>query len=296
MIFFRSAVAIAMTSIGIGIAIGSSGAAQVSTHALAATTRSDDYNEVVRAYRQDQTVKIVGGREAPDNAYPWQVSLQVSWIADPGKAHFCGGSVYNNRWIITASHCVIGLSPDEVVVTAGHNRLAPGIRRTNVSRIIMHPRYRHPTKDNDIALLKLKEPLELGSRIRPIPLISTAEEAALDANSSVTVTGWGATVSGGDTVRTLRFVDVNYVPRSVCNKPLSYNNKITANMMCAGKETGERDSCQGDSGGPLVRGAGGASRLAGVVSWGSGCAVPLKYGVYARVTPYVSWIAQNTSG
>src|SRR5688500_10742089 len=65
---------------------------------------SRPYAETVQRYLEKKKQKIVGGTAASDNAFPWQVSLGVSWIASPYDAHFCGGSVYSERWIITASH------------------------------------------------------------------------------------------------------------------------------------------------------------------------------------------------
>ena len=222
--------------------------------------------------------------------------MQVSWIADPRAAHFCGGSVYNARWIITAAHCVSGLNSDDIIVMAGTNYLIPFATRLNVERIISHAGYSGATKDNDIALLKLKQPLMLSGRVTAIPVATSADDAALSSVSTAfTVTGWGHTQSNGAIVKDLREVDLAFVDRGECNKPLSYNGKITINMICAGSPNGGVDSCQGDSGGPLTVGRGASAMLAGIVSWGDGCAAPLKFGVYTRVANYLGWISQNTT-
>jgi secreted trypsin-like serine protease len=257
---------------------------------------SQDYQDTAAAFLKGDTSKVVGGKVAPDGAYPWQVALLVSWIANPVQAHFCGGSIYNTHWIVTAAHCVIENEPRDIHVVAGTNKLTAHVERANVRRIVVHRDYNKPKKhDNDVALLELFRPLVFNDRIGAIELLSPADESRLTgAGQQLTVTGWGATQEGGSPVRDLRFVDIPPVPREKCNERPSYNRRVTENMICAGNSIG--DSCQGDSGGPLITDKrSGAIRLAGLVSWGEGCAQFAKYGVYTRVVRYNEWIAKCTS-
>jgi secreted trypsin-like serine protease len=251
---------------------------------------SEDYDDTVRRFLTGDTDKIVGGRRAASGTHPWQVSLAVSWISDSGRAHFCGGSVYDSRWIVTAAHCVRTLKASDIHVVAGTTVLTRGAYRVNVERILRHKGYDHSTKENDVALLRTHEPLPLGTLTTPIKLMAPEDEAAL-TGARLLVTGWGATVEQGATVRDLREVDVPYVGNKACNDFLSYDGRVSANMLCAGTAVGGVDSCQGDSGGPLTLRVGPKeSLLAGIVSWGDGCARPGKYGVYARVARYKEWI------
>lgn len=257
---------------------------------------SSPYEETVNRYLLKKQDKIVGGKPAPAGAFPWQVSLGVSWISDPFSAHFCGGSVLSEKWIITAAHCAVRLTPGQVIITAGTNRLVDGAVRRNVNRIIVHRSYSVQNQDNDIALMELRDPLPTGLQIKKVDLFTPGEESGLTETSVLTVTGWGATVEGGNVVRDLRYLDdLPFVPRATCNSTQAYDGRITVNMICAGVRTGGKDSCQGDSGGPLTFGSA-TPKLAGIVSWGDGCAAPDKVGVYTRVSNYVDWIQTCVSG
>ena len=55
--------------------------------------------------------RIVGGEEAADGEFPWQVSLRS--VGSIGATHFCGGSIIDQNWILTAAHCCAG----QVVLT-----------------------------------------------------------------------------------------------------------------------------------------------------------------------------------
>jgi secreted trypsin-like serine protease len=140
---------------------------------------SPKYDEAVRRYLNRDRSKILGGQVAPDGLYPWQVSLVVAGIANPVDGHFCGGSIYNERWIITAAHCVPDLKPGDLNVVAGTNRLRPGVYRANVQNIVSNKRYNAKTHDEDIALLELRDPLPLGDAIKTIIVADAAADAAL---------------------------------------------------------------------------------------------------------------------
>ena len=100
--------------------------------------------------------------------------------------------------------------------------------------------------------------------------------------------------AGGSGSETCQFVQVPTVTNTECNNAYGGTGRILSSMICAGYiGEGGKDSCQGDSGGPLVCNNNGKAVIAGVVSWGWGCADPRWPGVYSRVTHVLDWIKEN---
>lgn len=130
---------------------------------------------------------------------------------------------------------------------------------------------------------------DAGVSVTPITVYAGSSNLAGEV---ATVTGWGRTSEGGPSSPDLLEVAVPVITNDACRHGYAEDGiKITANMLCAGSPSGGKDSCQGDSGGPLsVRMGNGTWEQAGIVSFGVGCARPLKYGVYSRVSQYKSWI------
>ena len=240
--------------------------------------------------------RIIGGEAASEGAWPWIVSLENRDISDsPYFASFCGGSLIASDWVLTAAHCAVEVTTDNLQVRIGGYDLSSTTTAGTavaVDRILVHPGYNPTTYDQDLALLHLATS-QSGQTLAPI---SYSAMNSLAAGTSLTVMGWGATRSTApyEYPYILRQVTVPLIADSVCQT--SYPGEISENMFCAGVMAGGKDSCYGDSGGPIIQGSDAASALqVGVVSWGDGCAVAGSPGVYTRLANYLDWLSQHES-
>ena len=220
--------------------------------------------------------RIVGGTIAGADDNPFQVALLWADEADDFIALFCGGTLINENFVVTAAHCSDFVTEDQVQVLTGTNRLDGTGDRRDVASITIHKKWNSETFDNDVAVW------ELSSSATDLPLASLATEDGTDGAVLLT-TGWGLLSEGGLRPTDLQRVEVPLVDRENCNDDNSYRGAITGNMICAGLDEGGKDSCQGDSGGPLTRGNEN-SILTGITSWGLGCAQKDLFGVYTRVS------------
>lgn len=242
---------------------------------------------------QSTEQEIVGGTNTTIGANPWQVSLQSS-----SGFHFCGGSVLNANWILTAQHCVNdgGTISKPARIEAGTTTISGSGQVRSVAEVIVYPGYVDASKGKDVALLRLSTPLDLSTAsVKAIGMVTSADASAGVTNTGVVarVTGWGTLSSGGSSPDTLQTVDVNILSNSSAQS--SYPSEtITADQLAAAAPG--KDSCQGDSGGPLTVLKGSTRVLAGVVSWGYGCADSRYPGMYARVSSFESWITPKISG
>jgi trypsin len=235
--------------------------------------------------KKEGGILIVGGTTAGPNDNPFQVGLLVKTVGDNFKAQFCGGSLIAPDVVVTAAHCnyyqetkdgpKLLWKPSEVQVLTGTRNLNQGGVRRDITAIWQHPNYKANGKNYDVAVWKLS------TQVQGIPFAQLATSDGT-AGSELLVTGWGATGEGKGGSPVLLKVSVPVVSHTTCEASYAPGS-ITAQMLCAGFGAGGKDSCQGDSGGPATRSRDNMT-LTGIVSFGSGCARPGKYGVYTRVS------------
>ncbi|XP_019906719.1 RNA-binding protein FUS isoform X2 [Esox lucius] len=240
--------------------------------------------------------RIVGGSEALEGAWPWQVDIQMG-----ASGHICGGSLITKEWVLSAAHCF----PNPFDVSSytlymgrhqlnGYNRYESQRR---VARVVVPSSYQEPQGGSDLALVQLAHPLAWSERIQPVCLPNAP--VVFPSGTMCFVTGWGHTQEGGSLsgIGALREVAVPVVEQTSCQQMYQVQSSeseavaILSDMICAGYQEGGKDSCQGDSGGPLVCPIGNRTWIqAGVVSFGLGCAQRNRPGVYAKVSAFADFI------
>nr|XP_056716511.1 suppressor of tumorigenicity 14 protein [Euleptes europaea] len=240
--------------------------------------------------------RIVGGLDAEAGEWPWQVSLHVG-----SEGHTCGASVVSEKWLVTAAHCFHDANfarfsnPKSWIAFMGlldqRDRSNPSVQRRGIKRIITHPDFNDFTYDNDIAVMELDSPITFTKQVQPICLPDSSHK--FPAGQVLHVTGWGATAEHGAGAIILQKAEIRVINQTICESLMP--GLLTSRMMCVGILEGGTDACQGDSGGPLTSiEANGKMFLAGVVSWGDGCARRNKPGAYSRVPQFRNWIREKT--
>ncbi|XP_055609288.1 CLIP domain-containing serine protease B4-like [Uranotaenia lowii] len=258
--------------------------------------------------------RIVGGEIAMLDDFPWLARIQY-YKSNKRFGFHCGGVLINERYVLTAAHCIQSVPSSWVVykIRLGEydtenaedcNYHEPDDCVNAVKDILVAAYYIHDdyyqengADYNDIALIRMAETVEFTPYIQPICLPSGDLLKKTDAvGTMLTVAGWGQT-ENKTASRYKMYLAVPEWKNDLCGDAFSSANvDIVDSQLCAGGVAG-KDSCRGDSGGPLMKiekvRDKSAWFLKGIVSFGTDkCGTENIPGVYTRINKYIDWIEE----
>uniref|UniRef100_U5EI42 CLIP domain-containing serine protease n=1 Tax=Corethrella appendiculata TaxID=1370023 RepID=U5EI42_9DIPT len=262
--------------------------------------------------------RIVGGNKTQLDEFTWTARL----LYDKSNGRFgyhCGGVLINEKYVLTAAHCcknlpstwqLIGVRLGEWdtksdIDCEDDGDCAPAALDIDIAKITIHEDYHQENGAdyNDLALLRLRTPIEYSPFVKPIclPFKNFVKEQQIEGTTA-TVAGWGQTENSTSSQFKLK-ANLNISTFDNCFKKFKdVGVRIEQNtQICAGGVKGV-DSCRGDSGGPLVKVFPAAKNnvttnywfLVGIVSFGlQDCGTEGTPGVYTNVSNFLDWILEN---
>jgi Trypsin len=243
--------------------------------------------------------RVVGGFSVEPRT--WYAMLLYK-DASGWKFAGCGATLITNCHVMTAAHCVENREFDiEGIYVNAHTPYDSNSNHpfvfTSASRIFVPEEYNDYTNENDIAVIRMSECVNITEYIPAVP--ASTYNSNLNSGDMLELYGFGRVGENmgesGDT-KQLQMAQLPYIPNEECKT--YFGDKIRYGMFCAGFGQGGVDACQGDSGSGLLQKPNNPSTepyiLTGIVSWGVGCARPGYPGVYAKVADFIDWIKTNT--
>ncbi|CAG7834891.1 unnamed protein product [Allacma fusca] len=243
---------------------------------------------------------IFGGRPATPGEFPSVVYirynddyLQRRRASDQAFPDgLCVGSIRTPTEVVTAAHCVESIPVRDMMVVAGAHNITIRESTQQIKRVIrktIHPEFRYSdngTTLNDIAILTV-EPFVYDRYVTSLRLPINNHQPT----GNCWIAGWGQTEHSQMSEILLK-AQLPVVDNVNCTDV--YGDLFQPeSQLCAGHAAGGYDACLFDTGGPLICNDLGYTYMAGIVSWGYLCAVPLHPGVYTKVSRYIDWMPQD---
>lgn len=230
--------------------------------------------------------RITNGKAATEGQFPYQVGL--SFASAKGN-WWCGGSIIDNEWVLTAAHCTSDATSVTILYGAT-DRTKPGFSQTVASSDwIQHESYLSLTIRNDISAIKTSK-VAFSASVNKVALPAIATSYSTYDGVTAVASGWGLTSDSATSVaQYLQYVFLKVIANSECQKTFG-SLVVTSNVICV-ETPNAQSTCNGDSGGPLVY----DDKLIGITSFGSSAGCEKGYpAAFTRVTSYLEWIQKNT--
>ncbi|ODM92500.1 Transmembrane protease serine 11B-like protein [Orchesella cincta] len=242
-------------------------------------------------------LRVVGGKPLPAGEAPYMAVMTFR-----GK-QVCGASLIDESHVLTAAHCVSHLKPSVLpylrILIGDHDISDPmdvQHQERNVSKVMYHKEFSVETLHDDVAMIKVSEPVNFGSSVSPVCL-SEGIPPFDDGSTVGTLVGWGQLSATGVRPFTPRIADLRIWKQEDCEEAYEgiAPEEVLEKTFCAGgfQDGGTTDACKGDSGGPFTIVRNNRVEQVGIVSFGVGCGrLP---GVFTRTSEYEGWIEKHRS-
>lgn len=210
--------------------------------------------------------RILHGLDSVTGEWPWVVKLKFSHGSDTSD---CTGTLLDSRWILTAAHCIVG-DPEQIEAEATlglYDMIVPDAtsRTLRCDKIIRHPAANQTR--NDLALVRLGEPVGFGDMIQPACLPGDKPQGSHQKLEFCHIIGYGLDDNMGFPTR-LQKLEIE--PTS-CSKLERDFAQPLPDVICIQPRIAELGgSCRGDSGGPNLCYEANLNRwsIFGVISFG----------------------------
>uniref|UniRef100_A0A8C9VQ65 Peptidase S1 domain-containing protein n=1 Tax=Scleropages formosus TaxID=113540 RepID=A0A8C9VQ65_SCLFO len=246
--------------------------------------------------------RMVGGSLARD--VPWHAFVRLGdTIFDGG---FGGGALISDRWILTAGRNVFvnksrqtnkgqNYTIPRVYLGVSDRKLVDSSNEVLVEKVVLHPEFQKTCDwDNDLALIKLKEPVEYSMTVMPIPLPERGEDLAEVVGTHGLVAGWGWGVHLTFADR-LKYLVLPVAKFEACQKEYNEGSGslpvVDGRVFCTGPSTFTENVCFGDGGGAFAVRDSTTGRVyaAGILSYDKTCTLRT-HAVYMKLSAYLPWI------